>query len=177
MPRADGTTPYRKDPLEQAAALQLATWDIFEAVWNTRNTILHGEDSKLSEKIEHQKIARILEFKNSKELMLRRSDHFIVSFQEGDVIKWTSRKRRRMVEILERLHKVHLSELKLEREGLQRITLFFQPSQPAAAAPSAASAPSRSLSGNRNIPPCSGFVLAVQFIFSLSHMYILYSHW
>ena len=132
VPYMSGTTPFRKDPVEQAASLQLATWDIFEEMWNTRNTILHGEDSKLLEKTEQQKIARILEFKNSKELMLRRSDHFIVGFQVSDMIKWTSRKRRRMVEILERLHKVHLAELKIEREGLQRITLFFQPSQPAA---------------------------------------------
>lgn len=52
MPRADGSRPFKKDPIEQAACMQLATWDIFESIWNTRNTILHGEDSKLTEEIE-----------------------------------------------------------------------------------------------------------------------------
>ena len=174
MPCADGTTPYRKDPIEQAASLQLATWDIFEAMWNARTTILHGEDSKLWEKIRQQKIACILEFKNSKELMLHRSDHFIVGFHVGDVIKLTSRKRRRMVEILERLHKVHLAELKIEREGLQGITLFFQPSQPAAAAPVPSGA-GCSLRGNENIPPARDLSWPSN-LSSHCNMYILYSH-
>ena len=107
--------------------MQLATWDIFEVVWNTKNTILHREDSKLADKNEQQTVAHLLEFKNSKEDLLgrRRSNHFIVGFQAADIIKWTSRKRRGMVEILERLHRVQLSELRIEREGLQQITLFF----------------------------------------------------
>ena len=140
-PNADGTTAYKKDVVEQATVLIRTTWDIFETIWDTRNKILHGEECQITQQLENQKIARLLEFKRNKFDLLRRCDHFIVGFQEGDVSKWASSRRRRTVEVLlERLHRIHLTELRLEADGLQRITNYFQP---ATTAPSTAPAPRR----------------------------------
>ena len=125
-PRADGTTSYKKDINEQAAVLVKTTWDIFEKMWSTRNDILHGEESQIQAKLEEQKLTRLLEFKNNKMDMLRRCDHFLVETPVADMVKWTTRKRRQLVEILERLHKVHLTEYKLAQERQRPITQFFQ---------------------------------------------------
>lgn len=81
-PNADGRTAYKKDVVEQATVLIRTTWDIFEKIWDTRNKIVHGEEWQITQQIENQKIARLLEFKQNKFNLLQRCDHFIVGFQK-----------------------------------------------------------------------------------------------
>ena len=45
----------------------------------------------------------------------------------GDVIKWSRQKCRQILLDLDELHKLYLTELKLENERLQPITDFFRP--------------------------------------------------
>ena len=74
-----------------------------------------------------RKTQRLLEFKQQKQTMLNRADHFSIEYDEVEIRKWSAEKKHQKLYNLERLHRVYLCELKREAEGLPQITDYFQP--------------------------------------------------
>ena len=92
-----------------------------------RNNILHGEESELTEREVNRKTARLLEFKRKKEELLSRNDYFLIDYDEWEIRKWSAEKKTQKILNLERMHRVYLSEVRREAEGLRKITDFFSP--------------------------------------------------
>ena len=126
-PRRDGKKSMRKDAIEQTVALITCAWDIFEALWEARNTILHGDENLIAQRELNHCTARLLEFRTKKFEWLRRGDHFIIDHPVTDVIKWDSKKKQLVLATLEQLHQVFLMEQKRDADRLQPITNFFGP--------------------------------------------------
>ena len=126
-PRKDGKKAFRKDALEQSVALIKGAWDVFEAVWATRNDILHGDNNAILRGEEDYKTARLLEFKRNPYELLSRADHFLIDYSEWDIRHWTMERKRKRLLNLERMHRRYLCELRAEAEGLRQITDYFAP--------------------------------------------------
>lgn len=43
----DSKAPWQKDALEQSILLIKAAWDVFEALWEAWNEIIHSRDNML----------------------------------------------------------------------------------------------------------------------------------
>jgi hypothetical protein len=67
-------TPRQKDALEQSIALVRSSWDIFEEMWEARNTILHGRENMLTEAELTATETRLLQFHRESHLLLRECD-------------------------------------------------------------------------------------------------------
>jgi hypothetical protein len=123
----DGETKTRrKDPLQQSIMLIQSVWDIFEAQWSCRNSILHSNDSELIERSRDTLTARLLEFRRESKTLLRSSDRFIIdNYSIQDVIKWPLTRKKAVVEFLEKLHKIYCSEMKTETASYRDIASYF----------------------------------------------------
>jgi hypothetical protein len=120
---SNGKKERRKDPMEQSISLICGVWDIMEAVWECRNGILHGKESQLLSKSEESVTARLLEFRLGNLEMLRRCDRFIITKHTvRDVIKWPRERKKAVLDHLETLHKVYVSELRRKKRGLPQHT-------------------------------------------------------
>ena len=125
-PDREGRKVRQKDAMEQTVSLLRALWDIFEAQWTCRNDILHGKESRITDRDTERKTNRLLEFRNNKRKMLRRCDHWMIEHPIGDIIKWTRNHKIRLLQNLERLKRIYDKELKKEAARLRPITDFFQ---------------------------------------------------
>ena len=113
--------------MEQSISLIRGVWDIMEAVWECRNSILHGKESQLLSKSEESVTARLLEFRLGNLEMLPRCDRFIITKDTvRDVIKWPRERKKAVLDHLETLHKVYVSELRRESEGYRDIRSYFK---------------------------------------------------
>jgi hypothetical protein len=123
----DGKTKERrKDPLEQSVLLVQSVWNIFEAQWTCRNSILHSNDSELIERSRDTITARLLEFKRDSRTLLRSCDRFIIDNHSiQDVIKWPLKRKKLIMDRLERLRKIYQGELKTEISSYRDISDYF----------------------------------------------------
>ena len=119
--------PRQKDPLEQSIALIISSWDVFEALWEAQNDVLHGGDNALQE-AEHNAIdSRLLQFKRESHLLLWQCDRQFINKPELVILNWPKKKKKERLLNLEHLHRVYVTELKREAEHLRPITDFFKP--------------------------------------------------
>jgi hypothetical protein len=123
----DGKKQHQKDPLEQSVSLIRCSWDIFESLWEARNTILHGDENVFSEAIQNRVVARLIEFRRDAGTMLSKSDYHLIELPLATILSWTKDKKQSRLRNLERLHRVYLTELRREAERLRPITDFFEP--------------------------------------------------
>ena len=123
----DGKTKEkRKDPLEQSIVLVQGVWNIFEAQWKCRNNILHSNDSALIERSRDTLMTRLLEYKRNNKTLLRSCDRFIIDNHSiQDVIKWPLQRKKAVIDLLDRLHKVYSGELKVETASYRDISDYF----------------------------------------------------
>eukprot|EP00956_Cyclotella_meneghiniana_P023204 scaffold44714_cov61-Cyclotella_meneghiniana.AAC.4 len=123
----DGKTKEkRKDPLEQSIVLVQGVWNIFEARWNCRNCILHSNDSALIERSRDTLMTRLLEYKRDSKILLRSCDRFIIDNHSiQDVIKWPLQRKKAVIDLLDRLHKIYNGELKAETASYRDISDYF----------------------------------------------------
>jgi hypothetical protein len=128
-PKTDknGKKQYQKDPLEQSVSLIRTSWEIFEKLWETRNSILHDEENVLKEAIHNRIDSRLLEFRRDRDDLLRRSDHHLINIPAITILNWSAKTKKLRLQNLEKLHRVYIMELKRESERLQCITDFFEP--------------------------------------------------
>jgi hypothetical protein len=124
---SDGKTKVkRRDPLQQSVLLVQSVWEIFEAQWACRNSILHSNESELIERSRDTLTARILEFRRESKTLLRSSDRFIIdNYSIQDVIKWPLTRKKAVVEFLEKLHKIYCGETKKEIASYRDIASYF----------------------------------------------------
>ena len=123
----NGKKQAQKDPLELSVSLIRGSWDVFEALWNARNTILHGPDSHLIEREDNATVSRLLQFHRESEFLLSSADRAFSRYPEATIRSWSRKKRLRKLQVLERLHKLHVIDLKRQAAKLQPITNFFEP--------------------------------------------------
>jgi hypothetical protein len=124
-PAKEGTR--EKDAVEQTVSLIRGSWNLFEAVWKTRNNILHGGDNEIDERAQSQMLERLLEYRRERFSLLRPCDHFIIAHPVSDVIKWTRYRMKAKLELLDKLSRLYVLEKEREAKGLQAITDFFRP--------------------------------------------------
>lgn len=117
----------QKDAMEQAIALITCSWDVFEALWEARNKILHGDENVLRDIELNECTEKLLEYRHLRFEHLRRGDHFIINHPVSEVIKWERTKKQATLATLEKLHRIYQMELQREADRLQPITRFFQP--------------------------------------------------
>jgi hypothetical protein len=103
------------------------SWDVFEAMWTARNNILHGSDSMLAEAEDNYTNARLLRFRRESAFLLGQADQVHINISEVTILGWNRKKKQKRLRLLERLHKLHVMELKREASRLQPITAFFKP--------------------------------------------------
>jgi hypothetical protein len=123
----DGKAKHQKDPLEQSVSLVRCSWDIFESIWEARNTILHGDANVFLEALQNRVVARLIEFRRCAGEMLSKSDHHLIELPLATILGWSKDKKQLRLRNLERLHRVYLTELRREAERLRPITDFFKP--------------------------------------------------
>jgi hypothetical protein len=99
----------------------------FEAVWKTRNGILHGRENEIDERANSQMLERLLEYRSERFSMLRLCDRFIIDVPVGEVIKWSRDRRKAKLATLDKLHRLFVMENEREARGLRAITDYFQP--------------------------------------------------
>ena len=103
----------RPEPIEQAASMVKASWDIFEKLWECRNNILHSNDSKVLERDKDTVTGRLIQYRRHNRTMLRQCDRFIITHHpESDVIKWSFKRKLATLDLLDKLHKLYKGELK-----------------------------------------------------------------
>jgi hypothetical protein len=126
-PKKGSNTPRQKDALEQSIALITSSWDVFEALWEARNDVLHGGDNALQEAENNAIDSRLLQFKRESHLLLRQCNRHFINKPELVILNWPKKKKKERLLNLERLHRVYVTELKREAEHLRPITDFFKP--------------------------------------------------
>jgi hypothetical protein len=124
-PKMGSKTPRQKEALEQSVALIKSSWDVFEALWEARNDVLHGGENALKE-AENDATAdsRLLQFKRESHLLLRQCDRHFINMPELVILNWPKKKKKERLLNLERLHRVYVIELKREAELLRPIILI-----------------------------------------------------
>ena len=122
----DGETPKCKSPPELAVSLITQVWDLFEAMWNTRNEILHSPESALLDKIDRDCTNHFLEFKRNQDNWFRSTDCFMVDVPLWDVLSWSRDRRCSLFHTWERLKNVYLSENDAQLGVQRRIDTFFE---------------------------------------------------
>jgi hypothetical protein len=85
-PVKEGT--QEKDAVKQTVSLVRGSWNLFEAVWKARNTILRRGDNEIDERAQSQMLEHLLEYRMERFSFLRPCDHFIIAHPVRDVIKW-----------------------------------------------------------------------------------------
>lgn len=78
-PKKGSTTPPQKDALEQSVSLIRASWDVFEALWDIRNTVLHGGENMLTEAEDSSTNLWLLEFQNDSHNLLRKCERGMIN--------------------------------------------------------------------------------------------------
>ena len=112
-------------PPELAVSLVAQAWDLFEALWSTRNEILHSPESALLLKIDRDCTERFLEFKRNQTEWFRSTDRFMIDVHLNDFLSWPRDKRRSLLHTWERLKNVYSSENDAQLRVQQRIDTFF----------------------------------------------------
>jgi len=121
----DRKTPNCKSPPELAVSLMAQVWDLFEALWSTRNEILHSPESALLQQIDRDCTEQFLEFKRNQTEWFRSTDHFMLDVSLNDFLSWPRDRRRSLLQTWERLKKVYSSENDAQLRVQQRIDTFF----------------------------------------------------
>ena len=117
----------RKEPLEQSVTMIRGVWNIFEAIWECRNNILHSKDSQLIERSRESITRKLLEYKSKNLTLLRRCDRFIIDgYSVREVIRWPLPRKKAMLDLLDELNKVYQEEIKHDKALYRDIRKFIE---------------------------------------------------
>ena len=147
------------EPIEQAASMAKASWDIFERLWECRNNILHSNNSKVLEQDKDTVTGKLIQYRQHNQMMLRQCDRFIIMHHpESDVIKWTFKRKLATLDLLDNLHKLYNGELKREKTKYRDIASYLitkQDTRPPQALPSAVADQQPEPEALETLPPAS----------------------
>jgi hypothetical protein len=121
----EGKLEPKKDPLEQATTMVGAVWDLFEKLWECRNSILHGKENTLLDKQLNGFNQRLLEFRFNSNTMLRHNDRHFIEYPVTEVIKWPILRKKATLEQLEQLHRVYMGEQTRVKLEVRDISEYF----------------------------------------------------
>ena len=133
----NGKRLEKRDPIQQAFLLIRNTWSLFNRLWECRNSILHSNESKVAEREEEMTTISLLDFKRNNLVKLRRCDRYLIdNYEESDIIKWHPPRKRAVLALMTRLHKIFVIEEKNAAPVHHDIRDFFAPIVTASAASS-----------------------------------------
>ncbi len=84
---------HYKSPIEMSVSLIEQSWYLFERVWETRNNILHSDDSYAAESQNSYHFEQLLWYKRYVNRLLHDGDRHHVGYPVGDIAAW-DRKRK-----------------------------------------------------------------------------------
>lgn len=99
-------------------------WRLFESIWATRNTILHGSDSYATQTEESALLKKLLLYKFRSKDLLHYGDTHHISHPTGVIASWDRKRKKKMIRILDSLHQVYVQDCKLAAERQQKLTDF-----------------------------------------------------
>ena len=111
-----------KSPLEMSVFLIQQCWLLFETIWETRNELLHSADSYAAEAQNSIYFERLLFYKKYVNRLLHCGDRHHVDYPVGVIASWDRKKKKKVVRLLDRLHKIYLQDCKLEADGQKKLT-------------------------------------------------------
>jgi hypothetical protein len=102
-------------------------WNIFKAIWECRNNILHSKDSQLIERSRESITRKLLEYKSKNLTLLRRCDRFIIDgYSIREVIRWPLLRKKAMLDLLDELNKFYQEEIKHDKALYRDIRKFIE---------------------------------------------------
>jgi hypothetical protein len=102
-----------------------AVWDLFEKLWECRNSILHGKENTLLDKQLNGLNQRLLEFRFNSNTMLRHNDRHFIEYPVAEVIKWPILQKKATLEQLEQLYRVYMGEQTRAKLKVRDISEYF----------------------------------------------------
>ena len=100
------------------------SWYLFEQIWETRNEILHSSDSHAAVAEKTQNLSILLNYKRKASSLLHFGDCHHIDYSENIIAQWNRVKQKRMVAILDRLHRLYKEDCVLQAEGQKKLTSY-----------------------------------------------------
>ena len=124
-PTPPGQKPRRdKSPFDMSVMLIQVVWSLFETLWETRNSILHGNDSYVARLEDEAWTAQLLEYKRNQNKLLHYGDRYLIDYPRGIIQSWDRKRKKSLLAKLQRLHKQFLRECKHASEQQRTLTSF-----------------------------------------------------
>ena len=116
--------PKSKTPFELSVLLIESVWKLFESLWEKRNDILHRDDGVAARAEESQLTTQLLQFRRRRHTLLRATDRHHIEHSITDIIRWPRKKKRKHLQLLQKLHSIYINEIREEQQG-QRTLLSY----------------------------------------------------
>lgn len=115
---------HDKSPFDMSVLLIEEVWTLFETLWSTRNSILHGTDSFVAKLEDKTWTTKLLDYKKNQNKLLHYGDRYLIDYPRGVIQSWDRKKKKSLLDKLERLHKQYLRECKHASEHQRKLTSF-----------------------------------------------------
>ena len=100
------------------------SWRLFEQIWETRNNILHGKDNHTTKAEDGQLFRKLLDYQRRQHILLHYGDRIHISYPTGVIASWDRKKKKRVVRLLDSLHRIFVRDSALEAEGQKKLTSY-----------------------------------------------------
>ena len=89
-----------------------------------QNEILHGSDSYAAEAEKRQHFGTLLTYKRNASSMLHCGDCHHIDYPVGTIATWDRKKQKKMVALLDKLHRLYKRDCVLQAEGQKKLTSY-----------------------------------------------------
>ena len=118
-----GQKPYpTKSPFKMSVLLIEECWRLVESIWEARNTILHGTESYTAQAENSRLFRELLDYKRRQRTLLHHGDIHHISFPVGDIAGWDRKKKKRVIRLLDSLHRIFVRDNDLAAEHHKKLT-------------------------------------------------------
>ena len=99
-------------------------WTLFEVLWKTRNSILHGEDSYVAKLEDTAWTKELLIYKRDQNNLLHYGDRYLIDYPRGVIQSWDRKRKKSLLNKLRRLHRQYKLECTHASEQQKKITSY-----------------------------------------------------
>ena len=110
-----------KSALEMSVYLVEECWRFFEKIWAVRNKILHSTDGYAAQAATSEWTRRLLRYKFKQNELLHYCDRHHVDYPVEVILAWNRKRKRNLLRILDKFHKIYLKDIRLEAEGQRKL--------------------------------------------------------
>ena len=103
--------PKTRSPFELSVLLVEATWRLFDSLWETRNNILHKDDSIAAKAEQVHLTEQLLLFRRRRHTLLRYTDRHHIEHPVCEIVGWKRSQKRKMLKLLQKLYSIHMKEI------------------------------------------------------------------